>query len=217
MKLLNLFVLVVIASFSSERFMPHHSLIQRKHWIFDMDGTLTIAQHDFDAIRAELGVPDGIPILETLDQLPAAESAALYSRLNEIELELAHQSKPAEGAGDLLEYLSSQDSSMGILTRNNAINVGVTLQAAGLAGYFQTENILSRDCAPPKPSPAGILGLLESWQARADDAVMVGDYIFDLEAGSAAGTATIYIDPSGEFPFQKDADICIHRLSDIMT
>ena len=70
--------------------MPHRLLMQRKHWIFDMDGTLTIAQHNFDAIRAELGLPVGLPILESLEQLPPDEAAHLHIRLNEIELEVAH-------------------------------------------------------------------------------------------------------------------------------
>ena len=31
-------------------------LLKRKNWIFDLDGTLTIAVHDFNAIRKELGI-----------------------------------------------------------------------------------------------------------------------------------------------------------------
>ena len=195
--------------------MLPNQLIARKHWIFDMDGTLTIAQHDFDAIRAELGLPQDMPILEALNQLPMEESATLHLQLNEIELELAHQSKPAEGARQLLDKLHSQGIMLGIVTRNNAINVGVTLEAAGLSGYFLPENILSRDCAPPKPSPAGILTLLKNWGSSLDDALMIGDHLHDLRAGRAAGVVTIYVDPNGDFPFQLDADVCIQRLVEL--
>ena len=83
--------------------MPQHPLLSKKHWIFDMDGTLTIAQHDFDAIRAELGLPEGLPILESLDQLPPEEASQLHIRLNQIELEVAHQSRPAEGAQGIIK------------------------------------------------------------------------------------------------------------------
>ncbi len=44
-------------------------LRQRDCWIFDMDGTLTIANHDFEAIRAELDLPPDRPILEALAEL----------------------------------------------------------------------------------------------------------------------------------------------------
>lgn len=196
--------------------MSHHLLMTRQHWVFDMDGTLTIAQHDFDAIRSELGLPQGVTILEALEQLPEEEAAPLYIQLDEIELEIAHQSKPADGAGELLEHLLSQGANIGILTRNNALNIEVTLKAAGLADYFLPENLLSRDCAKPKPSPDGILELLNKWQATPNKSVMVGDYIHDLRAGNTAGTATVYVDPCEEFLFKKEADVCISNLTQLL-
>jgi phosphoglycolate phosphatase-like HAD superfamily hydrolase len=33
------------------------SLSDIEHWVFDMDGTLTIAVHDFAAIREALSIP----------------------------------------------------------------------------------------------------------------------------------------------------------------
>ena len=33
------------------------SLSDVKHWVFDMDGTLTVAVHDFAAIREALDIP----------------------------------------------------------------------------------------------------------------------------------------------------------------
>jgi phosphoglycolate phosphatase-like HAD superfamily hydrolase len=44
---------------------------------------------------------------------------------------------------------------------------------------------------------------------------MVGDYVFDLEAGRRAGSATVYIDPTGEFPWQDSADLPITNLAEI--
>src|SRR5690606_34555427 len=60
-------------------------------WIFDLDGTLTIAQHDFAAIRRELGIPAEEDILEHLGRLPIAERDELNARLDDIELRLASQ------------------------------------------------------------------------------------------------------------------------------
>ncbi|MGK0271252.1 MAG: HAD superfamily hydrolase (TIGR01549 family) [Cocleimonas sp.] len=195
--------------------MQHQELLSRKHWVFDMDGTLTIAQHDFDAIRDELGLPEGLPILESLDLLSEEESTPIHQRLNEIELEIAAESKAAEGAHQLLETLWDKGANIGILTRNNKINISVTLKAAGLDGYFSSENLLSRDCAVPKPAPDGILQLFKQWQAKSDNAVMVGDHLHDLLSGQAAGAKTLYIDPSGEFVYKKNADVYIHQLTEL--
>jgi phosphoglycolate phosphatase-like HAD superfamily hydrolase len=44
---------------------------------------------------------------------------------------------------------------------------------------------------------------------------MVGDYVFDLEARRRAGSATVYLDPTGEFPWQDHADLQITNLSEL--
>ena len=206
--------------------MSHNSsakdLLGHKHWIFDMDGTLTLAKHDFDAIRNELGLPEGLPILESLAALPLEESERLHQCLNEIELEIAAESKAAEGAEQLLENLLRSGANIGILTRNNKINIDVTLRAAGLDGYFSADNLLSRDCVSPKPSPDGILQLLRQWNANVSaeningNAIMVGDHLHDLLSGRAAGTKTLYVDPRGEFVFKQSADVCIHQLTELL-
>lgn len=200
-------------SYQKKSFLSYQAALQKSHWVFDMDGTLTIAQHDFDAIRAELGLPEGLPILEFLDNLPVFEANKLHQQLNEIEWDIAHQSKPAEGAADLLESLLQQGSKIGLLTRNNAVNIEVTLKTAGLHSFFEPDNLLSRDCITPKPAPDGIYKLLSNWQAKVQDAVMVGDHLHDLLAGRNAQVLTLYVDEQGEFPFKDYADFCIQSLS----
>lgn len=189
-------------------------LRQRRCWVFDMDGTLTLGIHDFEAIREELGLPIGEAILESLTQLeqvdPAA-AAAKHRRLHEIELEIARQASVQSGARELLTWLKSQHIPIGVLTRNSKPVAHETLKACNLIDFFEPDYILSRDCCPPKPQPDGILKLLALWQRQPSEAVMVGDYRFDLEAGRNAGTATVYIDPTGAFPWRAQAD---HRVSD---
>jgi HAD superfamily hydrolase (TIGR01509 family) len=191
------------------------SFDRRDCWIFDMDGTLTLNIHDFDGIKRILGLPINQPILEALNQLPAAEAAELHQQLDLLELEIAHQATAQVGARELLTKLRSRGDRIGILTRNSKSNAEATLAACGLAEFFPAELILSRHCCPPKPSPEGILQLLSGWNAAADRSVMVGDYVFDLEAGRRAGSATIYLDPTGEFPWQDHADLPITALAEI--
>jgi HAD superfamily hydrolase (TIGR01509 family) len=191
------------------------SFDRRDCWIFDMDGTLTLSIHDFDGIKRILGLPIDQPILEALNQLPAAQAAELYQQLDTLELEIAHQATAQVGARELLTKLRSRGDQIGILTRNSKSNAEATLAACGLAEFFPAELILSRHCCPPKPSPEGILQLLSGWNAAADRSVMVGDYVFDLEAGRRAGSATVYLDPTGEFPWQVHADLPITNLAEI--
>ena len=177
-----------------------------RHWVFDMDGTLTVAAHDFDAIRAELGLPAGRPILEALAELSAGEAGPRRARLEAIERRLARAARPAPGAGALLGRLRGRGARLGVLTRNSLANARLTLVAAGLAGFFEETDVVTRDHGPPKPSPEGLLALLSRWGASPAQAMIVGDHRFDLEVGRAAGVRTVLVDPGGRFPWADLAD-----------
>jgi HAD superfamily hydrolase (TIGR01509 family) len=170
-------------------------LLARRHWVFDLDGTLTVPVHDFDAIRAALDLPEGRPILEALDALPPAEAAPRRAHLFELEAALVEAALPQPGAVELVGLLAARGAQLGLLTRNDRRLALRTLEVIGLAPWFAADTCLGRDEAPPKPSPAGIARLLGKWQAPPRDAVMVGDYLFDLQAGRAAGVATIHVGP----------------------
>jgi phosphoglycolate phosphatase-like HAD superfamily hydrolase len=45
---------------------------------------------------------------------------------------------------------------------------------------------------------------------------MVGDYLYDLQAGRAAGTATVHVDPSGRFAFAEHADVQVPSLEALL-
>ena len=136
------------------------SLLARRHWVFDMDGTLTVAVHDFDAIRAELGLPAGRLILEALAERPEEERRALLTRLDAIELDLARTAQAQPGASRLLAALRERGARLGILTRNSRENALLTLEASGLGAFFAPDHVLGRAEAEPRPSPAGVLRLV---------------------------------------------------------
>ncbi len=181
--------------------------LARRNWIFDMDGTLTVAAHDFDAIRAELGLPAGEPILETLASMPSERARELTARLDEIELGIARRARAQAGAPELLQELKARGSRLGVLTRNSMPNVMETLAAAGLVEFFEPDFIVDRDAATPKPSPEGVNRLLHAWRTDPQEAVVVGDYVFDMIAGREAGAATVLIarEPTDDHATYADA------------
>lgn len=194
----------------------HHHILARRCWIFDLDGTLTVPVHDFPAIRTALGMAETDPdILRFLASLPVAEAATKHARLIEIEYELADRTAAAPGAGRLLDRLLRRDARVGILTRNTRDIALHTLGQIGLKGYFAADDILGRDEAAPKPHPEGIEKLLAVWGNTPDEAVMVGDYLFDLQVGRAAGTATIHVDSSCAFRWPELADMAVATLEEL--
>ncbi|MEE4102318.1 HAD family hydrolase [Pseudomonas viridiflava] len=181
------------------------TLLDIRHWVFDMDGTLTVPVHDFPAIKRELGIPQDADILGHLAALPAAESAAKHAWLLEHERELALGSLPADGAVELVRELAARGYRLGILTRNARELAHITLEAIGLADCFAVDDVLGRDEATPKPHPAGLLKLARAWEVEPKKMVMIGDYRHDLDCGRAAGAKTILVNlPENPWPELAD-------------
>ena len=190
------------------------SLQDTSHWIFDMDGTLTISAHDFEFIRKELGIAPQLPILEALNAMSDEQAEPLWQKLNELEEHFAEKSSLMHGAIELLESLKLRGVELAILTRNTMPVVEKTLVACGLDHFFPMPHRLDRDSCTPKPSPDGINHLLNLWQADAESTVMVGDYLYDLQAGRSAGVTTIHLDTRG-IDWPEFTDIKVSRLADI--
>jgi HAD superfamily hydrolase (TIGR01549 family) len=190
-------------------------LRHRRHWIFDLDGTLTVSAHDFEHMRRELGLAPEAPILEALHAMPETVASPLWERLNELEFFYAGQASLMQGASELLQTLQYNGCQLAILTRNTMPVVKHTLQACAIDHFFPVEHILDRDSCMPKPSPDGIIQLLQFWGAETGDTVMVGDYLYDLEAGKAAGVATVHLDTRGDVDWSQYTDIRVENLGEI--
>lgn len=176
-----------------------------RHWVFDMDGTLTVAAHDFPAIKRALDIPLEADILGYLAALPDAQRQAKHKWLLAHERELALAAQPAPGAVELVTQLAARGCTLGILTRNAKELAHITLQALGLDACFIAAHVLGRDEAPPKPDPGGLLHLAEVWQVTPTEMLMVGDYRFDLDCGRAAGTRTVLVNlPENPWPELAD-------------
>ena len=119
----------------------------------------------------------------------------------------------ANGAVELLNELTSRGNSLGILTRNSVVNARQTLQVCGLDHFFESEHVIGRDSCKPKPEPDGLILLLEEWKATADTAVMVGDYLFDIESGQKAGMTTVFVDTIGDGEWSSQADVTVPSLT----
>lgn len=177
------------------------SLAACRHWVFDMDGTLTVAVHDFPAIKRALGIPQDEDILHHLAALPEAEAQAKHAWLLEHERDLAIGSVAAPGAVELVLELHRRGYRLGILTRNAHELALLTLAAIGLGDCFESTDVIGRGEAIPKPDPDGLLQLAARWDVPADALVMVGDYRFDLECAQAAGARGVLVNlPDNPWP-----------------
>jgi HAD superfamily hydrolase (TIGR01509 family) len=156
--------------------------------IFDLDGTLTEPLLDFDAMRAEIGLPPG-PILEQLEHADAATRARADVILRRHEREAIERATLADGCRELLERLTALRVPAAILTRNVREVVDTFTRAFG----FSFAGAYTREDGPHKPSPAGVFALCELMGVAPAETLVVGDYKFDILAGRAAGCPTALV------------------------
>ncbi|UTW13771.1 HAD family hydrolase [Marinobacterium rhizophilum] len=191
------------------------SLHQKRYWVFDLDGTLTCPVHDFEHIRRELGLLPGADILATLAQLAEPQRSQRYAQLDDLERYYAHRAAPATGLLPLFEWLHGRNCSFGILTRNTREFALLSLQAIGVASYFDPAFVIGRDEAEPKPDPGGLQHLLGAWGIEPGCALMVGDFRYDLEAGRNAGMMTVHVDSRDGRDWPELTDLRVRDLGEL--
>lgn len=160
--------------------------------IFDLDGTLVDSRLDFAAMRRDLAFDPGAPILEAIAQIgDATERRRLEAIVHAHECAGADRATPYPGAHELLAALAARGIPVAIFTRNSREITLRTLARAGL----DVPLVVSREDAPPKPDPAGLFLILKRWGLAPHEALFIGDYLFDLEAGRRAGVPTVLFAP----------------------
>lgn len=187
--------------------MPVHGII------FDLDGTLVDSQLDFDAMRAEMSLPEGMAILEALTRLPEEHAARCQEILHRHEQAGAERSTLLPGVRETLESATRKRWHQAIVTRNSRPVTEATLRGVGL--HFA--HVMTRDDGPVKPHPWPIEQLCLEWQVRPSEVVMIGDYRFDIECGRAAGARTVLLtgaDDPRTYANTEQADLVLSSLAD---
>ncbi|MCX8043625.1 MAG: HAD-IA family hydrolase [Desulfobacterota bacterium] len=164
--------------------------------LFDFDGTLTKpGALDFEAIRQAIGCPSGKPILEFIDSLsdPQTQHAA-RATLDRLEMEAACRSEPNDGAEEVLSFLHDRRIPVGILSRNSRAAIKTALQNFTVRRFEDFTVIIARDDTTfPKPDAEGVLMAAQCFGCKPEQVLVVGDYIYDIEAGRAAGSPTVLL------------------------
>jgi HAD superfamily hydrolase (TIGR01549 family) len=182
--------------------------------IFDMDGTLTEELLDFDAIRREIGVPAGVGILEYISHLPAAQKGIAQDILHRHEIAAAEACVLHEGAAEVLTALKRSAIRTALLTRNSSACASSVLARHQLTLDF----VATRENLPHKPHADSILNITRHFRILPEQTLMVGDYLYDLQAAKNAGVdaALVCLKPGPLPEFASMAKYVVRSLKDLV-
>jgi HAD superfamily hydrolase (TIGR01509 family) len=155
--------------------------------IFDLDGTLVDSALDFDAMRREMRLAAGLPLLEALAEMPPDEAARCREILHRHERAGGERAVLMPGVVDFLARLDAAGVRRAVWTRNSRQVALDTLERLALT----FERVVAREDAPAKPDQSAVAEICRHWRLDSRQLAVIGDYVFDLEAGRRAGTHTV--------------------------
>ena len=157
--------------------------------IFDMDGTLIEQRIDFVSLRAELGVPDGVGIIEALASFGPQRQALADRRLLECELASAAGAELLPDARETVDRIQQAGMKTALLTRNAPEVMELVLERFAL----RFDLMWARDQGPIKPEPDGVLRACARLGVRPERTLSVGDFHYDVLAANAAGAVSVLL------------------------
>lgn len=170
--------------------------------LFDFDGTVantngliidswqyayrTILGHEApeEEIKASFGEPLAVTMAKVFPNTPVQEAIDLYrDHQKDIYEELI---EPFAGMPELIRRLRAQGVKVSITTSRMRNSTVVGLQKFGLMDDIDAL-ITCEDTDKHKPDPAPVLISLERLGVSAEEALMVGDSMFDIKCAHNAG------------------------------
>jgi len=119
-----------------------------------------------------------------------------------------------DGAVATVAACRAKGHPVAILTRNARAVVDYVLEKHG----FVVDAIRTREDGAIKPSAEPVLSICRQLNASPPQSWMVGDYLFDILSGKAAGTRTVLMIGDQPIPeYAPQASHVIRRLPELLT
>jgi HAD superfamily hydrolase (TIGR01549 family) len=185
---------------------------RRPHAIlFDMDGTLTRENIDYDAVRSDLNITG--PILEAIARMPVDRQQWANDVLHAHELRAATSAELNDDCHALLEFIHASRIPTALITRNRLENVGITLDRHRV----RFDLVIAREFTPTKPHPAPVIYACRQLNVDVADTWMIGDSTHDIESANAAGAKSVHITHGEPRDFEAEPWLTVESLGELLS
>lgn len=170
--------------------------------LFDVDGVLVDSKRAYIGFYNELRAHVGLPAMDAEAEVqvfaftfrdgfkflipePLRKEAMAFVASKEFD-EYLPRILPMPGAAETLAALAGRGIPIGVCSNGGRDGVSRIFQHFGYAEYV-TAIVTSDDVPQGKPSPDGLLKLLDLLQAEPSETLYIGDSTVDAQAAQAAG------------------------------
>lgn len=175
-----------------------------KSVLFDLDGTLIdsipFISLSFEHTFRQLGLPwrngevlntIGLPLCDVAEDYAPGNADTFLEVYAEFQKETQDKLlKPFPETKNTLNHLLEKGYQIGVVTSKRRQATKKSLDITELRKYLEVV-VSVEDACQPKPNPDCLLAALQQLEVLPDEAVYVGDSIYDILTGKNAGTATI--------------------------
>ncbi len=206
-------------------------MVMLKAIIFDVDGTIldteqailqslqrtlreeTAKEYTLDELRFALGIPGK----DTLQQLNVDDIETVYQKWSTAVLDFSQEVSVFPKLEAVIQSLASKPIQLGIVTSKTRQEVTDEFDPFGLSNYF-THIISASDTEQHKPHPEPLLACLELLQVAPEDAIYIGDSIYDLQCAKQAGAKfALALWGAKTTKGYEEADYVLQEPKDILT
>lgn len=200
--------------------------------IFDLDGTLADTSLDTTDALNDAARTFDLPPFSVEDAkavMGGAEQGFMAKLLNRTGFDwpsfrkrfaaaytarLTARTRLYPGVRETIEALSGQRKA--VLSNKSELLAVEILDRLGILPYMET--VVGGDSGDGrKPNPEPILGMLSRFRQRAEETIIVGDCIYDIDAGLAAGIKTVAVTYGyGADNFAEKADFFIDQFPQLI-
>jgi pyrophosphatase PpaX len=204
-----------------------------KYVLFDLDGTIIDTNRliidsfqytykkslGLEVSEQEILKYFGEPLLVTLKRYSEEKADELFKTYIDYN-ETRHNDTVTifEGVQELLEELKKQGYTLALVTSKRRKVAQMGLDLFDISKHFDVFVALE-DTELHKPNPAPAIKALELLNANPQDAIMVGDSVFDIHCAHGAGVKAVLVKWSAAQGFQGDvasADYVVHDTEELL-
>ena len=172
-------------------------------FLLDWDGVLADTRLNFAPLRNKYFGGKTVPLLETTAILPEPERSEILSEINKVEMEGAAAATAVEGAPDLIAWLTEKRKPWAVISRNCRDSIFLAAERCGISLPPVT---LSREEPYVKPDFRALRLAAERLGVELPGCIMVGDFLYDLEAAKNAGIPSVLVRKKTGAEWEKLAD-----------